>query len=171
MGTESGDHRRIFACHLYRSKNGSLWLSSNSETMSVTIVVGLVTGMDRSELIQLLNLDLDWPMVTDIKGVHPPSLSVPHTLKIHTNDWPFLEVGTSSECYTGSVILLNGHFTVSMSCYHTDILTDSSVYVHYDQLWSLQDDDSLMCRTRRQWTKQHNFIVQSRQTWWRNDQS
>ena len=81
-------------------------------------------------------------MVSDIKGVHPPSLSAPHTLKIHVQDCPFLEAGTSSECCTGSVILRSGYSTVPMPCYRTDILADSSVCPHCDQLWALQDDDS-----------------------------
>ena len=113
-----------------------------ARAMPVNIVDGLVTGLDRAELIQLLNLDLSWPMVTDIKGVHSPSLSAPRTLKIHVKDCPFLDAGTSSECCTGSVILRSGHSTVSMPCYRTDILANSSVCAHCDQLWALQDDDS-----------------------------
>ena len=113
-----------------------------SRAMPVSVVSGLVTGLDRAELIQLLNLGLDCPLVSDTKGVHPPSLSAPRTLKIQVKDCPFLEAGTSSECCTGSVISRSGHSTVSMPCYRTDILADSSVCAHCDQLWALQDDDS-----------------------------
>ena len=110
--------------------------------MSVSVVKSLVTGLDRAELIQRMNLDLDWPLVADIKGIHPPSLTAPRTLKIHVEDCPFLEAVTSSECCTGSIISRSGHSTISMPCYRTDILADSSVCSHCDQLWALQGDDN-----------------------------
>ena len=60
--------------------------AETARSMSVTVVQGLVTRLDRAESIQCLNLDLDWSLVTDIRGIHPPSLTGPHTLKIRVDD-------------------------------------------------------------------------------------
>ena len=115
-------------------------VEATAATMSITVIENLVSGLDRAELLNLLNLDLDWPLVTDIKGVHPPSLTAPNTLKIFAEDCPFLDAGTSSECCTGCVIWRTGHSTVCVPCFRTDILEDNSVCAHCEQLWAAPNE-------------------------------
>ena len=115
-----------------------------AHTMSKTVIENLVTGMDRAELMELLNLEVDWPIVSDIKGIHPPSLKALRTLRIHSDNCPFLEGGTSDQCCAGSVISRCGHLTVSLPCYRTDLLADSSVCEHCEELWADQDKDGFL---------------------------
>ena len=51
-----------------------------THTISGRMLEDLISGLDRSSLIELMNLESEWPLVSDIKGVHPPSLSAPLTL-------------------------------------------------------------------------------------------
>lgn len=110
-------------------------------TISKRMLEDLISGLDRAALIELMNLEPEWPLVSDVKGVHPPSLSSPLTLRIHSDDCPFLGAGTSAECCTGSVLARTGHLTVSMPCYRTDILHDNSVCAHCNELWAANDSD------------------------------
>ena len=149
-------------CELDGSKNWGQVLKGNRETairfvvaekmdgydanataaaMSMTAIENLVSGLDRAELIEMLNLGVDWPLVADIKGIHPPSLSAPKTLRISAHDCPFLQAGTSSECCTGCVISRTGHLTISMPCYRTDLLADNSVCARCEQLWASPGED------------------------------
>ena len=112
-----------------------------ARSMSVSVIAKLVAGLDRAELVELMNLGIDWPIVADIKGIHPPSLTAPKTLRIHAEECPFLEAGTSSDCCEGSIICRSGHSTISMPCYRTDLLSDSSLCEHCQQLWATQDGD------------------------------
>ena len=112
-----------------------------AHAMSVTVIENLVAGLDRGELVELLNLETDWPLVADIKGIHPPSLTAPKTLRIHMDECPFLEAGTSSDCCTGSIIGRSGHSTISMPCYRTDLLADNSLCEHCQQLWAAHDEE------------------------------
>ena len=110
-------------------------------TMSKPAIAEWVTGLDRAELMEIMNLEPDWPLVADIKGIHPPSLSAPLTLRIHAKDCPFLETTISAECCTGSVLCRSGHATLSMPCYRTDLLADSTVCDHCDELWAQRDEN------------------------------
>ena len=110
-------------------------------TMSKPAIAEWVTGLDRAELMEIMNLEPDWPLVADIKGIHPPSLSAPLTLRIHAKDCPFLETTISAECCTGSVLCRSGHATLSMPCYRTDLLADSTVCDHCEELWAQRDEN------------------------------
>ena len=109
-------------------------------TISARMLEDLISGLDRAALVELLNLEIEWPLVTDIKGVHPPSVAAPSTLKIHGDDCPFIGAGTSADCCTGSVLARRGHLTVSMPCYRTDVLHDNSLCAHCEELWADKDD-------------------------------
>ena len=112
-----------------------------AQTLSATVIENLVTGLDRAELLELINVEPDWQMVGDVKGIHPPSLEAPQTLKIHSKACPFLEAGTSAECCAGSIISRSGHATVSMPCYRTDLQADNAVCAHCEQLWAARDEE------------------------------
>ena len=70
---------------------------ATAATMLSETIRDSVSGLDRAELLTLMNLEDSWPLVADIKGVHPPSLTVPKTLKIHADEYKFLEEDTSTE--------------------------------------------------------------------------
>ena len=110
--------------------------------MSKVLIEAAVAGLDRAELMEWLNLQ-GWQMAADIKGVHPASLIAPKTLKIHAADCPFLEAGISNDCCTGAVLGRAGHLTVSLPCYRTDILADSSVCAHCEQLWASENEEGM----------------------------
>ena len=110
-------------------------------TLSEGAILEWVSGLDRAQLMEVLNLESDWPLVADIKGTHPASSAAPNTLRIHAKDCPFLEVGASAECCTGSVLCRSGHSTLSMPCYRTDLLADSTLCAHCDELWAAPDQN------------------------------
>ena len=51
-----------------------------THAISGRMMEDLISALDGSSLIELMNLESEWPLVSDIKGVHPPSLSAPLTL-------------------------------------------------------------------------------------------
>ena len=75
---------------------------ATAQTFSVPVIKQMMGGLERAELVELMNLP-DWPMVADVKGVHPPSLSAPRTLRISSKDCPFLQAGLSNDGCAGSV--------------------------------------------------------------------
>ena len=118
---------------------------ATADAMSFAVLEGLVSGLERAQLLQLMNLEKDWPIAADISGIHPPSLSAPNTLKIHEEDCPFLDAGTSNECCSGAVLWRSGHSTVTIPCFRTDVLADNTVCSHCEQLWSESNDDGVYC--------------------------
>ena len=112
-----------------------------ASTMSGRMLEDLVSGLDRAALVELLNLEIEWPLVADIKGVHPPTLAAPSSLKINGDFCPFVGAGTSADCCTGSVLARRGHLTVSLPCYRTDVLHDNSVCAHCEELWADKDEE------------------------------
>ena len=116
---------------------------ATAAALSIPVLEALVKGMERSQLVQLLGLEFDWPMVGDVKGIHPPSLDAPRTLSVHVHNCPFLNAGTSNDCCTGSILARSGHATVTMPCYRTDIPADSTVCAHCNELWAFPDDDNV----------------------------
>ena len=113
---------------------------ATARTLSMPVIKEMVTGLERAELVELMNLP-DWPLVADVKGVHQPSLSAPRTLRISSVDCPFLQAGISNDGCAGSVLTRVGHLTLSMPCYRTDILADSSLCEHCEQLWAVEGAD------------------------------
>ena len=120
-------------------------VDATAEALSFSVLEGLAKGLERSQLVQLLGLEFDWPMVGDVKGIHPPSLDAPRTLVVHVHNCPFLNAGTSNDCCTGSILGRSGHATVTMPCYRTDIPADSTVCPHCNELWAFPDEDN-MCK-------------------------
>ena len=131
---------------------------ATARTLSIPVVKQMVAGLERAELVELMNLP-DWPMVADVKGVHPPSLSMPRTLRISSADCPFLQAGISNDGCAGSVLARAGHLTVSMPCYRTDILADSSLCEHCEQLWAVEGPDGHYCLDPEKMDKAAAFYI------------
>ena len=115
---------------------------SSAETMTVVQCIDKnMRDMNRAELLRMLGLNFDRPVVADVEHLHPVTIYAKSTLKVGRWNVPFLEEGVAGECCMGASLVRWGHKTATVKCYSARLTTHSSVCAHCEQLWAMADDD------------------------------
>lgn len=100
-------------------------------------------GLNRADLLRMLQLDFARPVVGDIEQLHPVTWYAKSTLKVERWNVPWLNEGAAGECCMGALLTRWKHKTATVKCYSTELTDASTVCAHCEQLWAVSDDDGV----------------------------
>ena len=115
--------------------------ASVTTMLSVQNITEQMRTMNRADLLRMLNLQFDMPVVQDMDNLHPVTVYARTTLRVGRWNVPWLEEGAAGECCTGASLVRLGHKTATVKCYSTVLTKQSTVCARCEQLWALAGDD------------------------------
>ena len=100
-----------------------------------------IRALDRPELLKLLDIKFDQPVIADIKDLRKISLYSTKQMTVHSDAVPFVNEGDATECYSGAYMRRFKHSTIVVPCFGVEFNADDVFCKHCAQMWAHADEN------------------------------